>query len=331
MRHPWCRWALPLFKVASFATVLLLGGVRVSQAEYPERPIRVIVPFAAGGGGDVVGRIGAACISQRLGQPVVVENRPGAGGTIGTDVVTKAAPDGYTLGLLSLSSGVLNGSLYQHLPYDLRRDLAAVTEVGRVPNVITVRQSLPVRDVSGLIAYARAQPGRVTYGSGGAGTIVHLATVLLGQRTSIELTHVPFRGAAPALNAVIAGQVDLLIAELPTLLGQIRDGSIRALAVTAPHRADALPDVPTAAEAGLPDFDMPNWFGFFAPAATPTAAIRRVAEAMAAAVADPACRDRMLPLGIEPTGSDPATFTAFWHRELDHWGPIVRASGAVVD
>ncbi|WP_426956403.1 Bug family tripartite tricarboxylate transporter substrate binding protein [Muricoccus radiodurans] len=325
------RGAWPLARMAGLAAALLLGGLGPVRAEYPERPIRVIVPFAAGGGGDVVGRIGAACITERLGQPVVVENRPGAGGTIGTDAVTKSAPDGYTLGLLSLSSGVLNGSLYQRLPYDLRRDLVAVTEVGRVPNVVTVRRNLPVRDLAGLIAYARAQPGRVTYGSGGAGTIVHLATVLLGQRTNTELTHVPFRGAGPALNAVMADQVDLLIAELPTLIGQIRDGSIRALAVTASHRADALPEVPTTAEAGLPDFDMPNWFGFFAPAATPRGPIQRVAAAMAAAVNDPTCRNRMLPIGIEPTGSSPEAFTAFWHRELDHWGPIVRSSGAVVD
>jgi tripartite-type tricarboxylate transporter receptor subunit TctC len=308
-----------------------LFGAPSARAEYPDRPIRLVVPFAPGGGGDVAGRIVAPCATRALGQPVVVENRPGAGGTIGTDAVAKAAPDGYTLAALSLSSAVLNAFLYRQLPYDTRRDLTAVSEIGRSPNIVAVRTGLPVTSLQELMAYVRRNPGRVTYGSGGSGTTVHLSGVLFGRLLGTEMTHVPYRGGSPALTALVANEVDLLIIEMPTILPQLRDSTVRALALTATRRAASVPDVPTTSEAGLQGFEMANWFGIYAPARTPRPIVDRISTAIARAVADPDCRSRLTGLGIDPAGSTPDAFSAFWDSELSHWGPIVRESGARVD
>ena len=320
--------ALPLLLLA--AALPPLAAPR-PVAAYPDRAIRLVVPFAPGGGTDVVARVAAQCMSAGLGQSVVIDNRAGAGGTIGTDLVAKSPPDGYTLAALTLSSAVLNAHLYQRLPFDMRRDLAAISEIGRSPNILAVRRDLPARDLAGLIAHARANPGRITYGSGGNGTIVHLSTVLFANTAGAELTHVPFRGGGPAMQALVAGQIDLMIDSLPVLMQQVRDGSIRGLAVTAPRRVDAFPDLPTVAESGLPGYATQNWFGLFAPARTPRPVIHRLAAEVARVVADPDCRRRLIDLGVEPVGSDPAAFTAFWESELAYWGPVVRASGATVE
>lgn len=311
--------------------VLLLAGPPASGQSWPERPVRMIIPFPPGGGTDVVGRVAAACMQQGLGQSVVIDNRSGAGGTIGTDAAAKAAPDGYTITVLTLSSAVLNTFLYKNLPFDARRDLRAVAEIGRSPNIVAVRREFPARDVAGLIAAARAQPNGVTYSSGGNGTIVHLSTVLFANMAGVQMLHVPFRGGGPALQALIAGQVDVMIDSLPVLMGQVRDGSIRGIAVTSRERIRQFPDLPTVHEAGLAGYATQNWFGVFAPSRTPEPIVKRLADEVARLVADPGCRAKLVDLGVDATGSGPAEFEAFWDSELATWGPIVRDSGARVE
>jgi tripartite-type tricarboxylate transporter receptor subunit TctC len=314
------------------AATLGIGLAATPPAQaWPERPIRMVIPFAPGGGTDVVARVAAACMQQGLGQSVVIDNRPGAGGTLGTDLVAKAAPDGYTITVLTLSSAVLNSFLYTRLPYDTRRDFAAVAEIGRSPNVVAVRTDHPARDIAGLIAAARAAPDTVTYGSGGNGTIVHLSTVLFANMAGVRMQHVPFRGGGPALQALMGRQIDLMIDSLPVVLAQLRDGSIRGIAVTSAQRLPQLPDLPTVQESGLAGYETQNWFGVFAPARTPTPIIERLAVEVARVVADPECRRRLTDMGVDPVGSGPAEFTAFWEGELATWGPIVRASGATVE
>ncbi len=313
------------------AAAMLLVGANPVRAEFPERLIRLVVPFAPGGGSDIVGRIVASCMSTGLGQQVVVENRAGAGGTIGADNVAKSPADGYTLVLHTLSSSVLNIFLYSRLPYDPRRDFAPIAEVGRAPNILAVRRDLLARSVQDLIELARRDPGRLTYGSGGNGTIVHLSAVLLANMANIELTHVPFRGGGPSMNALVAGQVDMMIDAVPVLLPQVSDGGVRALAVTSPQRVAVLPDVPTVAESGLPGYETQNWYGIFAPARTPRPIIDRVAAEVARVVADPVCSRRLVDLGVNLVGSDPDAFSSFWQHEMEVWGPIVRSSGARLD
>jgi tripartite-type tricarboxylate transporter receptor subunit TctC len=308
----------------------LAAAPAVAQA-WPDRPIRLIIPFPPGGGTDVVARVAALCLQQGLGQNVVIDNRAGAGGTVGTDLAAKAAPDGYTFVSLTLSSAVLNSFLYRSLPFDVRRDFQAVAEIGRSPNIVAVRRDFPARDVAGLIAHARARPGEVTYSSGGNGTIVHLSSVLFANMAGVRMQHVPFRGGGPALQSVMAGQVDLMIDSLPVVQGSVRDGSIRGIAVTSAARLPAFPDLPTVGESGLPGYETQNWFGIFAPARTPRPIVDRMAAEVARITADEACRRRLSDIGVDPTGSGPEEFTAFWDRELATWGPIVRDSGASVE
>jgi tripartite-type tricarboxylate transporter receptor subunit TctC len=329
-RHPAFR-RRGLLAAAAGLLALVSGEPASAQGSYPDRPIRLIVPFAPGGGSDIVARITAACMSTGLGQQVVVENRAGAGGTIGADAVAKAAPDGYTLVLHTLSSAVLNVFLYNRLPYDPRRDFVPVAEIGRAPNILAVRRDLPARSVAELLDLARREPGRINYGSGGNGTIVHLSAVLLANMANIALTHVPFRGGGPSMNALVAGQVDMMIDAVPVLLPQVREGSVRALAVTSPERVGLLPDVPTVAESGLAGYETQNWYGIYAPGRTPRPVIDRLATEVARVVADPDCGRRLVDLGVNLVGSGPDAFRAHWERELEVWGPIIRASGARLD
>jgi tripartite-type tricarboxylate transporter receptor subunit TctC len=312
--------------LAALAAALSLPA---AAQEWPTRPIRLIIPFAAGGGTDVVARVAVSCMS--LGQPIVVDNRAGAGGTIGTDLAAKAAPDGYTLVSLTLSTAVLNTFLYQNLTFDTRRDLAAVAEIGRSPNIVAVRRDFPAQDIAGLIAYARANPERVTYGSGGSGTIVHLSTVLFANMAGVRMQHVPFRSGTQGLQAVMAGQVDLIIDSLPVLQGAARDNTVRGIAVTSAARLPEFLNLPTVIESGLPGFETQNWFGIFAPSRTPRAIVDRVASEVTRVTRDPACRQKLVDIGVGPTGLGPEAFTAFWDSELAAWGPIVRSSGARVE
>ncbi|MCK8787179.1 tripartite tricarboxylate transporter substrate binding protein [Roseomonas sp. NAR14] len=302
-----------------------------SAASWPDRTIRMIVPFAAGGTADIVARLTASCLTPVLGQTVIVDNRGGAGGTIGTEAAARAAPDGYTVALHTVSSAVLNSFLYRHLPYDARRDFAAVSQVAMAPNVLAVRADLPARNLREFIALLRARPGHYSYGSSGAGTILHLSAALLVRMAGVEATHVPYRGEGPALNDLVAGQIDFMVNVVPALLPYIREGRLRALGVTTATRSAALPDVPTIAEAGLPGYETYIWHGLFVPAATPRAIVERLSEATARAVQEPGCRQRFTDLGVDPVGSRADAFTDFWDEQLRAWGPVVRNSGATLD
>jgi tripartite-type tricarboxylate transporter receptor subunit TctC len=326
------RWAAGVARLLpSAAVALILGlapGARAQQAIWPDKPIRLIIPFAPGGGSDVAGRIAAQCMSGPLGQTVVVDNRAGAGGTIGTEAVVRSPADGYTLTLLTNSSAVLNVFLYKKLPFDIRRDLVAVAEIGRSPAVLAVRKGL-ANNFEELRAAARRS--ELTYGSGGNGTAPHLAGTLLARALGVEMTHVPFRGSGPALTALISNQVDMILESPSVLLGQIQDGSVRALLVAATEREPLLPEVPTAREAGLLNFTIDNWYGVFAPAGTPAPVVATVAKALQTGLQQPNCSARLRDLGIRPGSTSADQFTAYWKAELDRWGPIVASSGASLD
>lgn len=313
----------------------LLAAVAPAWAQqggdYPTRAIRMIVPFAAGGSADLVARITAQGMSEQLGQQVVVENRGGSGGVIGSEAVLAAAPDGYTIAFHSMSSAVLNAGLYRNLPFDLRRGFAPVALIGSVPNIIVVNNRVPAQTLQELIALLRREPGRRSYASSGAGTIVHLSAHLLAQTAGVQMVHVPYRGSGPAMADVIAGTVDMIVDTLPSTIPLIRGGQVRALAVTTRTRSAALPEVPTAEEAGLPGYETYNWHAVFAPSSVPRGVIARLEAAAVAAVRNPAVRQRLVESGVDPRGEGAAALEAFWDAQLALWVPLIRASGATAD
>lgn len=304
---------------------------QTDAATYPTRPIRMIVPFAAGGAADLVARVIAQGMSEDLGQPVVVENRGGSGGVIGTEAVLQAPADGYTIAFHSMSSAVLNAGLYRNLSFDIRRAFVPVSLVGTVPNIIVVNPRVPAHTLAELIALLKREPGRRTYASSGAGTIVHLSAHLLAQMAGAEAVHVPYRGSGPAMNDLIAGTVDFMVDTLPSVIPFVRSGQLRALAVTTRERSAALPEVPTAAEAGLPGYETYNWHGVFAAAPTPAPVIARLERAARAAATSGATHRRLVEVGVDPRGSSAAEFASFWDEQLRLWIPIVRSSGATAD
>jgi len=321
---------LPLLGLAA---ALGLAAPRPGHAQesYPDRPIRVVLPFAAGGGADIITRIFSDCLSARLGQSIVVENRGGAGGNIGTEIVARAPADGYTLLVSTISTQVLNRFLYKRLPYNARQDFVAISQIGQTSNVLIARANLPAANVQELIALAKKSPEEYTFGSSGTGTILHLSGEIFARMAGIQMTHVPYRGSALAMNDLLSSQLDTAF-DIPTgVVQQVQEGRVRALAVTAKQRSPLLPNVPTMAESGLPDYETYIWHGLFAPAATPAAIVERLGRDSQAVVADPACRKRLLQVGIDPVGSSPAEFTRFWDSQIAYWGPFVRASGVTLD
>lgn len=312
---------------ATLALPLLAAAPARAQAPFPNRPVRIVVSFTAGGTTDIIARLVGAQLERRWGQPVVIDNRPGAGGNIGTEHVVRSPPDGYTLAVGSVGPLAVNVSLYRNMPYDPRRDLAAVTLIAGVPNVLIVRPDFPARDVAGLVAEARRRPGQLTYASTGAGTSSHLSGVMLDGMAGIQTIHVPYRGAV-ALNDMMAGRVDFMFATIPSVIEQIRAGRFRAIAVSSTSRSRSLPDVPTMVELGFPEFDASSWFGMVAPARTPPEIIHRVAEEVHAILRDPSIERQMIEQGADPVGNGPQAFAAFIDREVTRWGAIVRASGA---
>jgi tripartite-type tricarboxylate transporter receptor subunit TctC len=291
----------------------------------------MVIPFAPGGAADVVGRIVAQGMSEDLGQPVVVENRGGSGGLIGSQAVLQAPADGYTIVLHTLSSAVINAGLYRSMPFDLHRAFAPVGLVGTVPNIIVVNPRVRAQTLQEFIALVRAHPGRITYASSGPGTIVHLSGHMLASAIGEEMLRVPYRGSGPALTDLMAGTVDVMVDTLPPYVALVRDGQVRALAMASRQRNPALPDVPTAEEAGLPGYESYNWHGVFVASATPVPAIRRLEAALRAAIAAPATRQRLVALGVEPRGDGAEELATFWDEQFRVWIPIVRASGATAE
>ena len=304
---------------------------RAQQGIYPDRAIRMVIPFAPGGAADVVGRITAQGLSEDLGQPVVVENRGGSGGIIGSQAALAAPADGYTIVLHTLSSGVMNAGLYRSMPFDLRRAFAPVGLVGTVPNIIVVNPRVQAQTLQDLIALVRRNPGRITYASSGPGTIVHLSGHMLANAIGAEMVHVPYRGSGPALADLAAGTVDVMVDTLPPYVALVRSGQVRALAMASGTRSAALPEVPTAAEAGLPGYETNNWHGVFVATGTPAPIVARLERALRNAVAAPVTRQRLVDLGVEPRGSGAEETATFWDEQFRIWIPIIRASGATAE
>ncbi len=313
---------------------ILLPPARAQDAgaaAFPNRPLRMVVPFSPGGSADIVARITAQGMSEALGQPVAVENRGGGGGVIGSEAVIAAPADGYTLAFHTVSSAVLNAGLYRSLPFDVRRAFVPVSLVGLIPNVVVVNPRLPAATLRELVELLRREPGRRTYASSGPGTITHLSGHMLADMAGGAMVHVPYRGSGPANADLMAGRIDVMVDTLSSTIPFVRAGQMRALAVSSRERSAALPDVPTAAEAGLPGYESYNWHAVFVAAGTPAAVIARLERAARAAVASPATNRRLVEAGVEPRGTTAAELEAFWDAQMKVWIPIVRSSGATVE
>ena len=309
-----------------FAAAALCAGAALAQS-YPTKPIRLIVGFPAGGPSDIFGRTFAQAMSARLGQPVIVENKSGVGGVLGIDAVAKSLPDGYTLGFNNQGSVAMAPYAFTRMPFNPNKDLAFITTVVKVPEVIVVNPSLPVSSLAELIAYAKANPGKIAFGSAGAGGITHLACELLKSEAKIDVLHVPYKGAAPAVSDLLGGQVQMGIFDVPVVLPHIQQHKFKALAVTSAKRAPTLPDVPTTAEAGYPKVISDNWYGLVAPAATPAAVQKRLHEAAVAALHSPALIEQFAKVGGVPAPATQEEYLKFLGEEQARWGAIIKAIG----
>jgi tripartite-type tricarboxylate transporter receptor subunit TctC len=320
----------PFLLGAASAALAPAAAPRAQDVAWPNRPVRILVPFPAGGTTDLLARIVAEPLGRRLGQPVVVENRPGAGGNIGADVVAKATDD-HSLLMATIGTAAINYGLYgRTMPYR-PEDLVAVSLVAVVPNVFIATPGLEARTLQEAVALAKRRRDGLTIGSSGNGTSLHLTGELLKEAAGIDLIHVPFRGSAPMLTEVIAGRVDIAVDNLPSSLNHIREGRLRGLAVTGERRSPALPEVPTTREAGFPAVDAVAWFGIQAPARMAGPAVERVAAEIRAVLGDPSVRERIAEQGADPVGDGPAPFEAFIRREIARWAEVIRKANVTVD
>jgi len=312
------------------ALSLALSGAAAAQ-DYPSRPITLVVPYSAGGGNDVMARIVAEKMSKSLGQQIVIENKGGAGGSIATRQVAKAAPDGYTLGLGGTGTLAINPTLYPNVGYDPRRDFAPVGLIATSALVVLVHPGIEAKSIAELIALAKREPGRLNYASAGSGSGIHLGSELLAQMAGIKLTHIPYKGSSPALTDLLGGHVAIYLSSLPPAIALVREGKVRALAVTGPARSPVFPDLPTVAEAALPGYEAVLHYGIVAPAGTPQPIIHKLNAAMRAALAEPDVRARIVADGAEPLPTTPAEYAADIDREERKWSAIVKMSGAKVE
>jgi len=313
-------------------TALALGfAASLAAAQsWPAKPITLVVPFPPGGSSDALARAITTPLSQSLGQPVVVESKPGAGATVGADYVAKARPDGYTL-LMGAVHHTIATSVYKKLPYDFEKSFTPITTVALVPNVLVVNAKSPATDVKSLIAQAKAAPGKLSYGSNGNGTVQHLIGTQFSTTTGVELLHVPYKGSAPLTTDLLGGQVDMSFDTLTPLVQHIKAGKLRALAVTTAKRSSTLPDVPTLAEAGMKDFDQGTWFGILAPAATPAEVIARLNAEMVKIIQSPEFRKRMEEIGAEPVGDSPAQMAAQIKDDTAKYANLVKDAKVAID
>jgi tripartite-type tricarboxylate transporter receptor subunit TctC len=307
-------------------SALLCTASAAQTAAYPARPVRFIVPSAAGGGTDIIARAISLKLAESLGQQFVVDNRPGAGQMIGIELAAKAPPDGHTI-LMAASTLAINPVMYKKVPYDALRDFAPITQAASLPNVLVVHPSLPVKSIAELIAYAKQRPGQLNFASAGIGTSPQMSIELLKSMAGIDMVHIPYKGTAPGVVDLLAGQVKVMAPNLLTALPHIKSGKLRALAVTSSRRSQALPEVPTVAEAGLPGYDSTQWYGVLAPAGTPREIVTRLHDAIARALRDAEVGKRLAADGAEAVGSSPEEFAAFIKSESEKWARVATAAG----
>jgi tripartite-type tricarboxylate transporter receptor subunit TctC len=317
--------------VRALLTGLLLAlSLNAYSQEWPSRPIRLILPFPPGGGTDILGRLIAERLSVSLGQPVVTENRGGAGGNVGAEAAARSAPDGYTIVLVAPSLAI-SPTLYSKINYDPVKDFAPVSLVATVPNVMITQPSIPAENLQEFIAFAKTKPGALNFGSGGAGTSNHLAGELFNIVAGTKLVHIPYKGVNLAMQDVLSGNVHLVFIGIPAATPHIKAGKLRALALVAPQRLSALPDVPTVAEAGLKDFEVTTWYGVLAPAGTPRPIVMRLNSELVKIMHSPELKEKLAASGTEPLTSTPEEFAAYIKREMTKWGDVIRKSGAKVE
>ncbi len=316
--------------IAGLSTAALMPSTAQAQS-YPTKPITIIVPFSAGGTTDILARVVGLHMSATLGQPVIVDNRAGAGGNIGGQAAARANADGYTIFMGTVGTHAINQSLYKKMPFDPIKDFAPLSRVAMVPNLLVANPGQPYKSVKELIAYAKANPGKVNFASAGNGSSIHLSGELFKQMTGVDMQHVPYKGSAPAVADLLGGQTSIMFDNMPSAIPHVKGGKLRALAVTTATRSPALPDVPTIAEAGGPGYEATSWFGLLAPTGTPPAVVAQLNAAILKALADPEVKKKLAEQGAEAHGETPDQFAAFIKSETAKWGKVVQASGASLD
>ena len=321
----------------NFFTRMLFIGLATLAASmssfadtYPDRPIRFVVPWPPAGGADVVARLLSAPLAEELGKPVIIENRPGAGGNIGAAVAARSAADGYTIAFAYSGTHSINRHLYKEMPFE-EKDFTPVIFISSVPQLMAINANLPFKSVQEVIAAAKANPGKLTYGSSGNGAINHLAGQLFADMSGIQLQHIPYKGGAAAASALLAGEIDMVLGEPSVLLPHVASGKLRALAVTSDKRSASIPDLPTIAEAGVPGYAVTSWNGILAPANTPPQAIQRLNAAFNKIISNPDMRARLLKMGYDPVGGPPELFSKHIEAETLKWGPIIKKSGLQIN
>ena len=314
------------------AAALMAASVvpALAQADYPSKPINIIVPFSAGGTTDILARIVGQALGTELGQSVIIDNRPGAGGNIGGQAAARSAADGYTLFMGTVGTHAINAALYAKMPFDPTKDFAPLSRVANVPNLLVANPKQPFKTVQELIAYAKANPGAVNFGSSGSGSSIHLSGELFKSMTQLDMVHVPYKGSAPAVTDLLGNQIAIMFDNMPSAIQHVRSGKLRPIAVTTAKRSPELPDVPTVAEAGVPGYEATSWFGLWAPAKTPADVQTKLHTALAKVLKDPAVVKKIAEQGGEVVIDTPAQFDAFIKAEAAKWGKVVKASGAQV-
>ena len=316
--------------LATLSLATLFTGIAPVHAQYPNKQIRFILPFPPGGGTDTLARILGSKLAEGLGQQVILDNRPGAGSNLGAEIAAKSPPDGYTL-LMGNIAHSINVTLYSKLNYNFIKDFAAVSLLASAPNIVVVHPSVPVKSIKELVALARSRPDALDYASSGSGSSAHLAAVLMLELTKTKMNHIPYKGGGPAVVALISGEVSIGFATTPSVIGHIKSGKLRALAVTGAKRSPAAPDLPTVSEAGIPGYEMSGWYGILVPTGTPQGAITRLHAESLKVLKFPDVIERMATAGFEPSGNSPAEFTAFIAVEIEKWAKVVKAAGMRVD
>ncbi len=309
----------------------VFGTVSAGAQAWPTKPIRIVAPSTPGDAPDVIARMIADKLTAALGQQVVVENKPGAGGVVGSDAVAKAAPDGYTLIMGNAGSHGINAAVYSKLPYDIQRDFAPVSQVAVAPNVVVINPAVPATTVTEFIAYAKSQPGKLSYASGGNGSSAHMSMELFKSMAGVDIQHIPYKGSSPALTDLVGGQVAIFIGNMPPTVPLIKGGKLRALAVTTRSRSALMPELPTMAEAGLPGYETVAWFGVLAPAGTPPEIVNRLAVEVSKIARSPEMREKLLAMGAEPVGGTPEEFKLVIDRDIAKWKPLAQKVGIKVD